>query len=68
MNKRLIPKILLCSWSIGLGFRFINEFGNVYVVIMSDLLFDWAGLMLLGIVNLAMLTHDMIKGRFDGSN
>jgi hypothetical protein len=69
MNKKqIILNILLISWATGMSSRFIFEFltGNaVYTTNLFDIVFDWFGLLMLGILNFAYFIyhyyHDSVK-------
>lgn len=65
---RRILRILLCAWSIGLGFRLslvrlIAHPSDVYYVVnLFDALFDWMGLAILGVMCLGLEILEVWKG------
>lgn len=60
-----IARILLCGWAIGIGFRFVFEYtrNSTYKLILFDTLFDWSGLMILGVINTLILTREYYEHR-----
>lgn len=61
-RKSILLRVLLISWATGLGSRFIFEFlienKNIYTPNLFDLVFDWSGLIILGILNLILLIYE----------
>jgi hypothetical protein len=59
-KKQIILNILLISWAIGLSGRFIFENLSgfpTYTANTFDLIFDWSGLFLLGILSFIYLIY-----------
>ena len=58
MNKKeIVLIVLLLGWTIGLSGRFLYEFMirgmATYTTNAFDIVFDWSGLFLLGVLNFA---------------